>query len=1457
MITKMDQLTQEMDNVKDKDFDKFVSAFLPLLYALYAGLFEDESNSTLVKLVEEVLMEVQLVTSIAPLYIYLRRTHSKLEHHELVDRGLKSAIYSLLKMSLRIGYQLQSIVKALGIKVEYVVNNTQTMIVEDDLKSVVSQLNAERVQIREQLEQAIRETSEQASEREESLQQDVSSLAGRLSQKPDRQEMIRAHYALQEELDRLTQSTATVEEVNNLTNLLKHKADVGHVHKFVNEKIASLQVDGGDNHEAPLLASMKCLSCQNTIKVPEVIPIEKVSRDPPLPFNTSCVRHVNRQKFEALTKAHALEKQRKKSSDEHHAPKASSLPSRVQFEYMDETTSSIRPRAPILPLTKPVHETESHRPRGKRMNHLKRKIKQSLTESLKSLELFGRNNLGRELGHNNAIMQTLVDPEGNVHFVNIDESTESLSIDDEEWKPFGQSIERENVDVAPSFNIPELPRGQRCVLNILSTWGDPYYVGLMGIEVFDHTGHIVRFSDVDKQLAADPSDINVNGSNSHDPRTIDKIVDGHNYTCDELHSWLAPFERGQNHYIYMDFDYPLSISMIRIWNYNTTRIHAYRGARYMEITLDGRFIFKGDIKRAVGAVESIESCCECILFTRNTTILQVIEKYEQIEEESTPRPLNDDKKPTWWEQEIPSERPKTGDKRSRQGPLNNLSFTRTEPGTRQPTFAPTPALSPFRPRTAPIARDKGADRPIICQEIKFFVRGNWGDPAEVGLAGLQILDSNFDVISIDLDCLLTPNASKLFNSNNITTNAEEMWLTSLTACLNSSEPFLVVNFGLRLSVGALKFWNYNASLEDSYKGIFAHQAPIDYTIKGIKRIAIMIDGDWMSPPEGFLIRKAPGNSNFDFGQFIQPKSHLSTGNLSRSIGSDFFQSETYHHTPPPTADPKRMSSQSSGNLTRQSAPSAPRQEIRDAKETYSMPKIDETLVYQQYHTPLFPCGCIVKIVIMSTWGDPFYVGLNGLELYDDCNYCVPISEDQIQAVPRDINVLPESKHLDARTLDKLYDGVNDTYDDCHMWLTPYNYCPTDPTVKIFIFFDEPIVLSKIMLWNYSKTPFRGVREYEIFMDDVLIYHGVLKKAQECTEADILSRRKTTNFNSRRKPIVPDMAQSVLFTNDPDILESESDAGHIYVPEEECETTFIDNSLVLSSDDRRFLFIIQFAPMAAELTTDFLALSLENFEAEPRFKLARNAVTSTDWGPALMDHSHVQSLNHVFSKRLVDTKICNQKASGRCWLFACSTLMRRALQKKYNLDPDFELSQKYLFFWDKLEKCNWCLENIIATADEPVDSRLVQYLLTDPTCDGGQWEMIVNIVEKYGVVPKNVYGECISSEMSVHLNTFLKSKLREFAEILRGMHANGVEIDEIREKKNEMMQIIHRIMIIHLGTPPTKFDFSVHDKEKNHVYFPDLTPQEFYAQHVDVKVSDMVSIVNDPRHDYNITMTVDK
>ena len=71
-------------------------------------------------------------------------------------------------------------------------------------------------------------------------------------------------------------------------------------------------------------------------------------------------------------------------------------------------------------------------------------------------------------------------------------------------------------------------------------------------------------------------------------------------------------------------------------------------------------------------------------------------------------------------------------------------------------------------------------------------------------------------------------------------------------------------------------------------------------------------------------------------------------------------------------------------------------------------------------------------------------------------------------------------------------------------------------------------------------------------------------------------------------------------------------------------------------------------------------------------------------------------------------------------------------RRYNL-KEFELSQAYLFSWDKLEKANYFLEQILDTADENLDGRLLQELLSSPVGDGGQWDMAANLVEKYGLV----------------------------------------------------------------------------------------------------------------------------
>ena len=96
-------------------------------------------------------------------------------------------------------------------------------------------------------------------------------------------------------------------------------------------------------------------------------------------------------------------------------------------------------------------------------------------------------------------------------------------------------------------------------------------------------------------------------------------------------------------------------------------------------------------------------------------------------------------------------------------------------------------------------------------------------------------------------------------------------------------------------------------------------------------------------------------------------------------------------------------------------------------------------------------------------------------------------------------------------------------------------------------------------------------------------------------------------------------------------------------------------------------------------------------------------------------------------------------------------------KKYELS-EFEFSQAYLFFWDKIERTNYMIETYIQTREEPLEERLMAWLLNDPYCDGGQWDMLVNLVMKYGLVPKAYYPETHSSENSRHFNKIITSKV---------------------------------------------------------------------------------------------------
>ena len=283
-------------------------------------------------------------------------------------------------------------------------------------------------------------------------------------------------------------------------------------------------------------------------------------------------------------------------------------------------------------------------------------------------------------------------------------------------------------------------------------------------------------------------------------------------------------------------------------------------------------------------------------------------------------------------------------------------------------------------------------------------------------------------------------------------------------------------------------------------------------------------------------------------------------------------------------------------------------------------------------------------------------------------------------------------------------------------------------------------------------------------------------------------------------------------------------------------------------------------MAFKIKKDDIKRFRNDYDNRHDSHVIENAVTKNGVRNASFNWHAIKDNDPHFSIDLKTGDVADQKQSGRCWMFAALNTMRHEMQEKFNLPDNFELSQSYQFFWDKFEKANYFYENVLKTAHKPTDSRKVAWLMAEPQNDGGQWDMLCALIEKYGVMPKSAMPESFNSNNSRGIDSVLNNKLRHDAVILRRMvnedHADQGELDA---KRMTMLNEVYRMLAYAFGEPSTHFDFEYRTKKDNKFHRDtNLTPQEFFKKYVGWNLDDYVSIIQAPTADkkYHQTYTID-
>ena len=279
----------------------------------------------------------------------------------------------------------------------------------------------------------------------------------------------------------------------------------------------------------------------------------------------------------------------------------------------------------------------------------------------------------------------------------------------------------------------------------------------------------------------------------------------------------------------------------------------------------------------------------------------------------------------------------------------------------------------------------------------------------------------------------------------------------------------------------------------------------------------------------------------------------------------------------------------------------------------------------------------------------------------------------------------------------------------------------------------------------------------------------------------------------------------------------------------------------------------------ELSIKWLEKDREKYLQDPKNDVIRHALSATTFNDVFKSLDKAEDTQFVFSVDVPTLPVTNQKRSGRCWIFSASNVLREIIAKKCNIKGQFEISQNYIAYFDKIEKYNYFAQSLIQLVEQGAkhDDRKVAFLLSG-VGDGGQWQMYVNLVKKYGIVPKSAFVETQQSSETMGSSQLCNAALREYAsKIFKSWQANK-DHDKLMRLKEDFVDKVYNILTSSFGVPPQSFDFEYVDKEDKYHIEPNMTPLSFFNKYIGDDIDDFVSVIHAPTKDkkYNKTYSIE-